>query len=114
MKYNITNIESLGQLRDYLKEHYQSIENENASFVNYLIDEWDNGTFSKKLIELHEEELAQKIDDINPNQSRYEICKEICKIINDTSESISPTNSDSDNRNEFSWLDYYLTYDTYL
>lgn len=51
MKYNITNIESLGQLRDYLKEHYQSIENENASFVNYLIDEWDNGTFSKKLIE---------------------------------------------------------------
>ena len=115
MENSFKEAKSMNQFRDFMQQNTYLIDDQNTAFILNLVNDWDEGLLSQKLIELNEEELAQQIDAINPNQSRYEICKEIYAIIlNDTSKSISQTHSDSDNSNEFSWLDYYLTYDIYL
>lgn len=110
MRYNIKNMKSLEQLKEYLKEHYQGKEKEDASFVNYVIEEWDNGNLSRKFIEFHEEELAQQIDAINPNQSKSEICEDIIKIILDEQSEISLSSNDTNQSFLGEFLDYLLSH----
>lgn len=77
MKRCIKNTQSLAELREFLLAQNGLLEDKNSDFVNDLIHDWDERILSKLLIEFNEEELAQKIDAINPNQSKYNICREI-------------------------------------
>ena len=81
MHYSINNFSTLEQFKEFLKENSSLIIDEDDNFMRFLTKAWINKILSKKLIEFHEEELAQKIDAINPNQSRYEICEAIYTII---------------------------------
>lgn len=81
MKTDISTTESLEELRVFLQNHEDMITEEENSFVSQLIKDWDERILSKKLIEFHQEELAQQIDSINPNQSRHKICRVIYTII---------------------------------
>ena len=81
MKRCIKNTQSLTELREFLLAQKGLLEDKNSDFVNDLIHDWDERILSKLLIDFKEEELAQKIDAINPNQSRYDICQTIYSII---------------------------------
>jgi len=77
MKRCIKETQSLTELREFLSAKEKLLEDKNSDFTNILIHDWDERILSKQLIEFHEEKLAQKIDAINPNQSKDNICKEI-------------------------------------
>ena len=81
MKRSIKNTQSLTELREFLLAQNGLLEDKNSDFVSDLIHDWDERILSKKLIEFHEEELAKKIDAINPNQPKLDICNEIYQII---------------------------------
>lgn len=81
MRKHIKTSQSMAELCDYLQAKHVLLEKKNSDFINEMIQVWDERILSKKLIEFHEEELAQQIDSINPNQSRQEICKAIYAII---------------------------------
>ena len=55
------------ELREFLLAQKGLLEDKNSDFVNDLIHDWDERILSKLLIDFNEEELAQKIDAINPN-----------------------------------------------
>lgn len=65
------------ELREFLLAPKGLLDDKNSDFVNDLIHDWDERILSKLLIDFNKEELAQKIDAINPNQSKYNISKEI-------------------------------------
>ena len=67
MKRCIKNTQSLTELREFLLAQKGLLEDKNSDFVNDLIHDWDERILSKLLIDFNEEELAQKIDAINPN-----------------------------------------------
>lgn len=77
----IQDTSSFEQLQAYLKENSSLIKDEDNNFLRFLTKAWIDKILSQKLTEFHQEELAQKIDEINPNQSRYEICEAIYTII---------------------------------
>ncbi len=81
MTNRINTIRYFSQLQNLLDENKDLLENGDTEFIDSLFQVWDERILSKKLIEFHEEELAQQIDSINPNQSRQEICKAIYAII---------------------------------
>lgn len=81
MKRCIKNTQSLTELREFLLAQNGLLVDKNSDFVSDLIHDWDERILSKKLIEFHEEELAKKIDAINPNQPKLDICNEIYQII---------------------------------
>ena len=81
MRKYIRTTKSLTELCVFLQRHEDKVTEKGSSFVNQLIFEWDERIIGKKLIEFHEEDLAKQIDGINPNQSKYNICKEIYRII---------------------------------
>lgn len=72
---------SFEQLQAFLKKNAMLIKDENNNFMRSLIKAWSQKILSKKLIEFHEEDLAKRIDSINPNQSRCGICQTIYSII---------------------------------
>ena len=55
------------ELREFLLAQKGLLEDKNSDFVNDLIHDWDERILSKLLIDFNEEDLAQKIDAINPN-----------------------------------------------
>lgn len=81
MNYSIKDLLTLEQLKEFLKKNASLIEEKENDFTRSLAKEWNYKILSKKLIEFHEKELAQKIDAINPYQSKCEVCNAIYAII---------------------------------
>lgn len=110
MKKCIKETQSLIELREFLLSQKGLLEDKNSYFINNLIRDWVKKIISKKLIEFHEEELAQQIDAINPNQSKYEVCKDIIKIILDEQSEMSASSKDTNTSFWGDFLDYLLSH----
>lgn len=81
MENSFKEAKSMNQIRDFMQQSAYLIDEKNTAFIDNLANNWDEGLLSQKLIELNERELAKQIDAINPNQSGYDICKEIYQIL---------------------------------
>ena len=90
----INSITYFSDLQDFLEAHINLLKNEDNAFIESLYHVWDERILSKKLIELHLAMYATRLDAINPNQPKLEICKMIYWILVPLDEPIPPIEDD--------------------
>lgn len=81
MTNRINAIRYFSQLQNLLDENKDLLENGDTEFIDSLFQVWDERILSKKLINLCLKYEAEKLDEINPNQTKLEICKTIYWIL---------------------------------
>ena len=86
------------------------VDNEEDYYVKNILMMWRMGVLQEKLKDLDKPDMAQRIDDVNINQSCGDICGDIIKIILDQQGEISSSSNDTNRSFWGDFIEYLLTH----